>query len=115
MPATSRKKYQTDAGTIVQIRIGDAAAAVAGNTEPAGAIDDDRIFAYASEPGSSRGNKLNARGLIMERFLGTGLARKRLTTFVPILTVAALETFTAQQEITINSVAYKVARKVSEA
>jgi hypothetical protein len=114
MPSTQLVKYQTDAGTIVRVRIGAGAAAVAGNTEPAGAIDDGRIFAYASKAGNRRGGQLNARGLL-ERFTGTGINRKRFTTFVPILTPAALGTFTEGAELTINTVLYKIATKIGEA
>ena len=115
MGQSQTAKYETDAGTVVRIRISPASLAVAGNTEPAGAIDDERIFAYASNPGSRRGGQLNARGLRMQRFLGAGLARKRLTTFIPILTQTALDTFTINQEITIGGNAYTVADKISEA
>lgn len=115
MPSTSLVKYETDAGTIVRVRIGAGAAAVAGNTEPAGAIEDGRVFAYASKAGNRRGGQLNARGLRLERFTGAGIARKRFTTFVPILTPAALATFVDGADLTVNTVLYKIASKIGEA
>jgi hypothetical protein len=114
MPAFQTAKYQTDAGTIVRIRISESTATVAGNGEPAGALTDGRLFAYASNPGSRRGNQLNARGLRLERFLGIGINRKRLTTFLPVLTPAGLATFTDGAALVIGGETYAIASKIGE-
>lgn len=111
----SNKKYQTDAGTVVQIRISDASAAVAGNTEPAGAIDDEKIFAFASNPGSKRKKALNARGIVLGRSVGTAPDTFVRRTFVPILTKAGLDGITIGTAVTLNGNAYTVRSKVDEA
>lgn len=109
------KKYQTDAGTIGRIRISDQSLSFAANVEPAGAIDDENIFAFASNPGSRKKKQLNARGLRLQRFTGTGAARKRFTTFLPILTQSVLDAQTIGDEIVLGSVSYTIADKVAEA
>lgn len=109
------KKYSTDAGTVVRIRISDQSLSFAANTEPAGAIDDGNIFAFAQNPGSRRKKQLNARGLRLQRFTGTGAARKRFTTFLPILQKSVLDAQTIGDEIVLGSVSYTIADKVQEA
>lgn len=109
------KKYQTDAGTVVRMRISDQSLSYAANTEAAGAVDDANIFAYAQNPGSKRKKQLNARGLRLQRFTGTGAARKRFTTFLPILTKTVFDARTAGEEIVLGSVTYTVADKINEA
>lgn len=115
MATFSTSKYETNAGTIVRIRISDAAKAVLSNAEPAGAIDDGNIYAYAQNPGSKRKKQLNARGVRLQRFTGTGAARKRYTTFLPILTKTVWDGITVGADVTLNTVAYTVADKVDEA
>ncbi len=115
MASFQTSKYETDAGTVVRIRISDASLGVLGNTPPAGAIDDPNIYAYAQNPGSKKKKQLNARGARLQRFTGTGAARKRYTTFVPILTEAAFDAITVGSEVTLNSLTYTVADKVNEA
>lgn len=115
MATFQTSKYETDAGTVVRIRISDAALGVLGNAPPAGAIDDPNIYAYAQNPGSKRKKQLNARGVRLQRFVGTGAARKRFTTFVPILTEAALDAVTVGATVTLNAVEYTVADKIDEA
>lgn len=107
--------YQTNAGTIVRIRTSDATIAVAGNTAVTGTPDDANIFAYAQNPGSKRKKQLNARGLKLQRFTGTGDARKRYTTFVPFFSQTALDAITIGTAITLRTVAWTVFDKVSEA
>lgn len=99
----------------MRIRIGEGAATLAGNAEPAGALTDGRVYAYASRPGNRRGGQLNARGLRLERFIGSGITRKRFTTFVPVLTPAALATFTDGAALTINGEEYTVKDRIGEA
>lgn len=109
------KKYSTDAGTVVRIRVSDQTLSYAANTEPAGAIDDGNIYAFAQNPGSRRKKQLNARGLRLQRFTGTGAARKRFTTFLPVLQKSVLDARTVGEEIVLGSVTYTVADKVQEA
>lgn len=115
MASFQTSKYETDAGTVVRIRISDAALGVLSNTPPAGAVDDGNIYAYAQNPGSKRKKQLNARGVRLQRFTGTGAARKRFTTFVPILTETAFDGVTVGATVTLNGVEYTVADKVNEA
>lgn len=115
MASFQTSKYETNAGTVVRIRISDAALGVLGNTPPAGAVDDGNIYAYAQNPGSKRKKQLNARGARLQRFTGTGAARKRFTTFVPILTPTAWEAVVVGSTVTLNSVEYTVADLVPEA
>ncbi len=115
MGQTQRSKYETDAGTIVNIRISPQSLGVLSNSPPAGAVDDANLYAFASNPGSRKKKELNARGVVVERFLGTGLARKRLTSFIPILTPTVWEGIEIDADVTLGSNAYKVASKIAEA
>jgi hypothetical protein len=106
--------YITDAGTIVRIRVSDETVGATGNTAAAGTPDDPSIFAYASNPGSKRKKQLNARGLRLQRFTGTGAARKRFTTFLPFFTKAAFDDIAIGQEYTLKTVAWVTYDKVNE-
>lgn len=108
-------KYITDAGTIVQIRASDATIAATGNTAATGTIDDKNIFAFAQNPGSKRKKQLNARGLRLQRFTGTGANRKRFTTFMPVFTATAWDAYNVGATLTVNSVEYTIADKINEA
>lgn len=108
-------KYQTDAGTIVRIRVSSATIAAVGNTAITAAVDDGNIFAFAQNPGSKRKKQLNARGLRLERFTGTGAARKRFTTFMPVFSPTAFGSYVIQAELTVDSVLYNIADKINEA
>jgi hypothetical protein len=87
----SYRKYQTDAGTIVRIRSSSQVVAFTGQAEPAGAVDDPNVFAYASNPGSKRKKQLNARGVILTREVGTAPNIIVRRTFVPIFTKTAFD------------------------
>jgi hypothetical protein len=87
----SYKKYQTDAGTIVQIRSSAQVLAFTGQAEPAGAIDDPNIYAFASNPGSRRKKQLNARGVVLTRETGVAPNLVVRRTFVPIFTKTAFD------------------------
>lgn len=115
MASFSNKIYVTDAGVVVQIRVSDQTVAVPGNTAATGPIDDQRIRAYASNPGSKRKKQLNARGLNLQRFTGTGAARKRFTTFVPFFTAAALALISPSQEVTLGTTVWTAYDKTAEA
>jgi len=114
MGRTVETKYQSDSGTVVRIRIGTDAAALASNPAPAGALDDSNIFAFASNPGSRRKKALNARGVVLGRSVGTAPDTFVRRTFVPILTQAGLTAITVGTAITINGVAYTVRSKINE-
>lgn len=109
------RKYLTDAGTVVQIRMSTASAAVPGNTEPAGALDDERIFAFSSNPGSKKKKALNARGIVLGRQVGTAPDTFTRRTFVPISTLTGLNGIAVGTSVTLPSGVYTVRDKVSEA
>jgi hypothetical protein len=115
MVAFNLKKYETDAGTIVRIRISVEGSTAAGNVEPAGAIDDAKIFAFASNPGSKRKKALNARGVILGRTVGTAPDTFVRRTFLPILTRARLDAIVVNSAVTIGGKEYTVKDKISEA
>lgn len=114
MGRTVLRKYATDAGTIVRIRMSPDSAAVAGNTEPAGAVNDSNIFAFASNPGSRRKKALNARGIVLGREVGTAPNEFTRRTFVPISTVAGLAGIAVNTAVTVGGVAYTVRSKINE-
>ncbi len=91
MVAYTLKKYETDAGTVIRIRMSVEGSTAAGNIEPAGAVDDVKIFAFASNPGSKRKKALNARGVILGRTVGVAPNTFVRRTFLPILTRARLD------------------------
>lgn len=84
-----KRKYQTNAGTIVQIRSSAQVLAFTGQAEPAGALDDPNVFAFSRNPGSRRKKELNARGVVLERTVGVAPNEFVRRTFVPIFTPAA--------------------------
>lgn len=108
-------KYQTDAGTVVRIRVSDETIAAAGNAAPAGAVDDQKIFAFASNPGSKRKKALNARGLILGRTVGTAPDTAVKYTFLPIFTKAAMDGIEDGATYTLRDKAYTVRSRVDEA
>lgn len=112
---TQRVKYQTDAGTVVFIRASDATITAVGNTAISATVDDVNIYAYAQNPGSKRKKQLNARGLRLQRFTGTGAARKRFTTFMPVFSPTAFAAYVGDADLTVNSVVYTIADKINEA
>jgi len=109
------RKYETDAGTIGRIRISDASAAALANAEPAGAVDDPNVFAFASNPGSKRKKQLNARGVKLGRTVGTAPNTFTRYTFLPILTKARLDAIAIDATVTLNGNEYTVRDKVNEA
>lgn len=114
MGRTVLRKYSTDSGTIVRIRMGTDAAALASNPEPAGAIDDANIFAFASNPGSRRKKALNARGLVLGRTVGAAPNTFVRRTFVPISTKTALDAIAIDTAVTIGGAEYTVKSKIQE-
>ena len=115
MVAFALVKYETDAGTVVRIRMSTEGAAAAGNVPPAGAVDDAKIFAFASNPGSKRKKALNARGVVLGRTVGVAPNTFVRRTFLPILTRARLDAIATDAEVTIGGQTYTVRDKISEA
>lgn len=115
MASTRLYKYQTDAGTIGRVRSDITTGSITGNTEPAGAVGDAALFASASNPGSKRKKALNARGIILERTVGTAPNTFKRRTFAPVFTQASLAAIAIGAAVTRNGQEYTVASKVSEA
>lgn len=108
-------KYQTDAGTIVRLRMDTAKKAVADNDEPAGAVDDPKVFAVVSDAGRRRKISLAPRGVIFSR-VGTGAdLNKVFRIFIPCLTPAALTAIGGKASITYKTQTYTFVNTVSEA
>lgn len=111
----SNFKYQTDAGTIVRLRMDDAKGAITGNTEPAGAIDDSKIWAIVSDAGRRRKLSLAPRGVVFTRE-GTGAdLNKVFRVFIPALTPAALTALVAAGTIEYKGEDYDLLDTISEA
>lgn len=108
-------KYQTDAGTVVNIRVSDATIAAAGNTAVAAALDDNNIWAFASNPGSRRKRQLNARGVVLGRTIGAAPNSFVRKTFMPVFSKTALDAMEKDSPISLNGVAYTIKSKVEEA
>jgi len=108
-------KYETDSGTVVRMRASDATIAASGNTAVTGTVDDPNVFAFAQNPGSKRKKQLNARGLRLERFTGTGAARKRFTTFMPFFSKTAMDAIEIGASYTLGGNTYTVFDKINEA
>lgn len=115
MPSSLLVKYQTDAGTVVRIRASDQTIGISGNTAVTSAVSDPNLFAFASNPGSRKKKELNARGIILQRFTGTGASRKRFTTFAPIFSPTAFAALNVGTEVTLAGGTYTIASKVPEA
>lgn len=108
-------KYETDAGTVVRIRMDEAKKAITSNTEPAGAVDDVKIFAIVSDAGRTRKASLAPRGAIFQR-VGTGDdLNKVFRVFIPCLTPAALTAIGGQSTITYKTLTYSFVSVKSEA
>jgi len=108
-------KYQTDAGTVVNIRASDATIAATGNTAVTAALDDEKIWAFASNPGSRRKRQLNARGVVLGRTVGTAPNAFVRKTFMPVFSKAALDAMEKGTAVTLNGVAYTIRSKIDEA
>lgn len=108
-------KYETDAGTIIRLRMDTAKKAIASNTEPAGAVDDTKIFAVVSDAGRRRKISIAPRGAVFQR-VGTGAdLNKVFRVFIPCLTPAALTAIGALASITYKGGTYTFSTTISEA
>lgn len=115
MATFTETKYQTDAGTVVRIRVSDDAIAAAGQVIPAGAVTDKALWAFAGNPGSRRKRQLNARGVVLGREVGTDPNTFTRRTFLPIMTKAALDAIAIGAAVTIGGEAYTVRAAINEA
>lgn len=108
-------KYETDAGTIVRLRMDTAKKAIASNTEPAGTVDDAKIFAVVADAGRRRKISLAPRGCVFSR-TGTGAdLNKVFRVFIPCLTPAAQTAISALASITYKGGTYTFVDTISEA
>jgi len=113
--AIKRYKYQTDAGTIVNIRMDEDKMGIEGNAEPAGAIDDPKIYAIVSDKGRRRKQSLAPRGVIFNR-LGAGAdLNKVFSVFIPACTPAALTALASGDPIVYKTLPYNFVSTVGEA
>lgn len=108
--------YTTDAGTVVQLRMSAQAQAFTGQGSLSAAIDDEKVFAFARNPGSRRKKELNARGVVLTREVGTAPNTFKRRTFVPITTKAALDLLTINTAVpAYGGNAWVIASKIDEA
>jgi len=115
MATFSETKYQTDEANIFRIRVSDDTIAAAGQTVPAGALTDAKVWAFASNPGSKRKKALNARGVILGRDVGVSPNTFVRRTFLPILQRQVWLDTEIGDPITVGGQAYTVRDKVEEA
>ena len=113
--AIKRYKYQTDAGTIVRIRMDEAKAGILNNTEPAGALDDPNVYAIVSDKGRRRKQSLAPRGCTFTRTGTLTQLNKVFTVFIPTFTPAAQAAVAAQASITYKGNSYDFASTIGEA
>lgn len=107
-------KYLSDAGGVYNIRVADASITAFGNTVPPDAITDANVDVSVGNHGQRKKPGINARGFVLERFTGVGAARKRYTTFLPILTPSVYDDFQKGEAVTIGTVEWKAAYQVAE-
>lgn len=112
MAARTRTKYESNGGDIHPISLTAAYAAAAG-TAPAGAISND-IQVKVSKTNREFG--LRPRGVRLYRTLGTAPNTFVRYAFLPVLTETAWDGngFNPETEITINSISWKVLKRVPE-
>lgn len=108
--------YATDAGTVVRLRMSLQARNFPGQGATDTAIDDENVYAFASNPGSKRKKALNARGVVLSREVGTTPNVFNRRTFVPITTEAALDLLTINAAVpAYGGFAWVIADKIGEA
>jgi hypothetical protein len=105
-------KYESDDGTVHQIRMSSARIAVAG-TPPAGAVTSP-INVKISK--SNREFGLRPRGVNLVRPLNPTATDKIFRAFLPVLTETAYNsaTFALGATVTIGATQWKISAKVSE-
>lgn len=115
MPNFQETKYETDFGNIFRIRVSDQTLAAAGQTVPTAGLTDDKVWVFASNPGSKRKKALNARGVVLGRDVGIAPNVFTRRTFLPILQRQVWLDTEINDPITISGIAYTVKDKVDEA
>ena len=117
--AIKRYKYQTDAGTVINLRMDQGKKAVTGNTEPTGAIDDPKLFAVVSDKGRRRKSSLAPRGVTCYRTLtgtiGSTEVTKTFYVFIPCLTPTAQQTILSAANVNYGGYEWLPASAVPEA
>lgn len=99
-------KYQSDAGTVVKIRLDSDKLAITGNTPPAGAVGDAQLVAIVSNPGNRRKQGLHARGVYFSRVGAGADLNKVFRVFIPCLTQAAQTAIAGTASITYRGQTY---------
>jgi len=111
-----RVSYTTDAGTVGRIRLSQDAQTFTGQGSISAAITDSNLFAFASNPGSRRKTQLNARGVRLIRSVGVAPNVFNRSTFVPILTKAALDALVVGTAVpAYGGQAWTISSKIQEA
>lgn len=110
------RSYTTDTGLVVRIRMSEQVANFTGQGATTQTIEDDHIYAFASNPGSRRKKQLNARGVMLGRDVGTSPNIFRRKTFVPITTEGALAALSVGTAVAAyGGQAWTIDQKISEA
>lgn len=107
-------KYESDAEGIYNIRVSSAALTVLTNAAPTGAVTDAHVDVSVGNHGQKRKKGINSRGFILERFTGTGAAKKRYTTFLPILTKTVYGAFAKGTTVTLQGTDWTTFDTVAE-
>lgn len=111
-----RRSYTADSGTVVSIRMSAQVAAFPGQGATDTVLDDNNIYAFASNPGSKRKKALNARGVVLSREVGVAPNTFLRRTFVPITTQTALAALNVNGAVpAYGGFAWTIADKVNEA
>lgn len=109
-----KTKYESDAGGVYNIRVSANTAGLTENTPPAGIVTDSHVDVSVGKHGQKRKSGIHARGVILERFTGTGDARKRYTTFLPVLDPTSMPLFTVGFEVVLGATIWNVSGDVAE-
>ena len=112
--STQQVKYEADSSNVYRIRASTQTIGLTENPAATGTVTDSNVKVSVSRHGRKRLNGIQARGVILAEFEGTGRARKRFSTFVPIFTKAAYAAINVGDTITLGATAYTVESKVAE-
>lgn len=113
-----KTKYETNAGSVVNIRLSDSVAAVTGNAAPGGAVDDP-LLTISAASNSSRKSWPRGRGVRLRRSIGTvgeGSDAREVFEFAVItcLTVAAQTTIGSATSVTYAGQSWTPISLISE-
>jgi len=115
--AFTTRKYETDEGAIINLRMSEEYAAVAANTEPAGAVT---LSIYAKKSKTNREFGLRPRGVRIavtgEVTVGDSTRNVKVFAFLPILTPTVFDSnaFDPGQTVAIDGVTWTVQSRVQE-